>query len=202
MHKRILISTLFLLCCGVSAMAQLLPPKEPFSKQVWQAYTHNLLKKITKNTKYADLATEITIKIEDQSEADASSLVDDKEIFLTRGRINLIDDKAEFIGVVAHELGHIALKHSLAQARRFIGGDGGGVIVDTDFPLFEKQEVEADQFAVELLRLNLYDPCARYRGFLKLLEFFEVTNQEDPGPFNTILLRRLEILRKPCEQSK
>ena len=118
---------------------------------------------------------------------------------LTRGRIELIDNKADLIGVVGHEVGHIVLKHTRTQTLRFVGGDDGGVITDTDFFLLEKQEVEADQFAVDLLKLNSYDPCVRYRGFSKLLDFMGVKTLEEPGLFSMILLRRLEILKKPCE---
>ena len=85
-------------------------------------------------------------------------------IYLTRGLINMADNEAQMAGVLAHEIGHVAHRHSVAQIERafaigllgdLVFGDGiasdvvdyaAGFVLGTQYS--QAQEMDADTLAV------------------------------------------------------
>jgi predicted Zn-dependent protease len=90
------------------------------------------------------------------------------------------EDEAEFVGMLAHVMGHVFLRHGLPTIRPpqstipliFMGG-WSGVHANTQQPTMfipmgfweamRKNEVEADRFGVDLARKAGYDPGALAR---------------------------------------
>jgi predicted Zn-dependent protease len=98
-------------------------------------------------------------------------------VFILSGLLKKAESPDEVAGVLAHELGHVVLRHHLRTAMRSLGvgavasavlGDTGGLaallasgsgqLVDLAFS--RDQESEADEFAVELAAKAGFDPLA------------------------------------------
>ena len=138
-------------------------------------------------------------------------------LYFYTGLINLLDNGAQFAGVVSHEIVHIDRRHitgnleseyQIDQLLSVIWGNNQGILTEISSYLTGEsgsatfsshQEYEADEFAVKFLSDTDYDP----RG---ILYFYEVLNQSiqagrqpefldihpDPG-------KRLETIEKIWE---
>ncbi len=51
-------------------------------------------------------------------------------VYVTRGLIALANNEAELAGVLAHEVGHVAARHSAQRYNRGVGMAIGGVLLD------------------------------------------------------------------------
>ena len=60
-------------------------------------------------------------------------------VYFTRGIMAHFNNEAEFAGVLGHEIGHIAARHSVEQQRNSILGQIGiiaGILIDPDLAQF------------------------------------------------------------------
>ncbi len=108
-------------------------------------------------------------------------------VYVTRGLIALANSEAELASVLAHEVGHVAARHSAQRYNRGMGMAIGGAVlgallgnqvvsnlVQQGGQLYllgysRKQEYEADQLGVKYLVRTGYDPYAE-ADFLRSLE--------------------------------
>lgn len=112
----------------------------------------------------------------------------DGSVRVFQGLMDLMDDD-EVLGVVGHEIGHVAGHHSRKQmktallasgARDVIGAGGGmiGTLSDSDLGAIgenlvnakysQKQETEADDYGYDFLKNNHKNPRAMVKAFKKL----------------------------------
>ncbi len=109
----------------------------------------------------------------------------DGSIVLTDELVELADDEEAILGVLAHEIGHVELQHSLRQLYRaagvtglifLIGGDIGAGMEDilvqgaaiASLSYSREAESQADRYSVDLMYKAGHDPLAIVR-FLELL---------------------------------
>ena len=109
-------------------------------------------------------------------------------VYFTRGIMAHFNSEADFAGVLGHEIGHIAYRHSVAQQRNAVLGQLGimvGVIIDPDLARFAEAasqglqllllkysrdaERESDQLGVEYSSKIGYD-ARQMALFFKTLE--------------------------------
>ncbi len=153
------------------------------------AYAHvNRIMKTILNTGVVDYATDFnwTIKIIDADVLNAFACPGGK-IYVYRGLINYLDNEAQLAGVIAHEMAHVARRHSTRQmtkqygveyltgmllgskpnqylqiAAQLAGNVGGLAFSRTD-------EYEADNYAVGFLSYTDYNPLGVAGFFEKML---------------------------------
>ncbi len=133
-------------------------------------------------------------------------LVDDKEInafalpggpmYVNRGAIEAADNEAQIAGVMGHEMGHVLLRHGIAQAEKsqkfgivsgiigavagkstagqIIGGVGNAALGVKFLSYSREAESEADLIGTQLLYDNGYDPHA-------MADFFDKLAKEHKG---------------------
>jgi predicted Zn-dependent protease len=107
------------------------------------------------------------------------------------------EDEAEFVGMLAHAMGHVSLRHGLRVVGQlqdgkipllFMGGWAGvhaatrdeQMLVPLGFlPAMRKYELEADRFAVELAGKAGYDPGA-------LARYIRRVQPEDSGRWSPL----------------
>ena len=155
-------------------------------------------------TRYANLVAKSLARFSNRPELDFTVGILDSDmvngisapggyIFITRGAIEAMDDEAEFAGVLAHEIIHVAQRHIVKELKirgsdsstaagmsRLIGGGSESVktAVATAMEgamkiLFERgykkdDEMEADKLGTMLAASAGYDPTALKRYFTKL----------------------------------
>lgn len=108
-------------------------------------------------------------------------------VYVTRGLIALANNEAELASVLAHEVGHVAARHTAQRYNRGVGMAIGGALLDALLgnqivsnlvqqggqlyllSYSRKQEYEADQLGVRYLARTGYDPYAE-ADFLHSLE--------------------------------
>ena len=109
-------------------------------------------------------------------------------VYFTRGIMAHFNNEAEFAGVLGHEIGHIAARHSVEQQRNQLLGQLGiiaGVIISPEFGQFAEAasqglgllllkfgrdaEMESDRLGVEYSSKIGYD-AAEMAGFFNTLE--------------------------------
>jgi hypothetical protein len=115
-------------------------------------------------------------------------------IYINRGVFESADTESQLAGVVAHEVSHVALRHSASQITRAsftqlgvqilagLGGNAGGMLGalgmgGMDLLLLKNSreaETQADLLGTQLLYDTGYDP-------LGMSEFFEKLNAQDKG---------------------
>ncbi len=199
--KRIFFTSVMLLLFALPVFTQVqLPAKEPFVAKKWQEFTQKLLSDLEKGTEYEKLASEVKIEITNEDTLDANSDSSLKTIQIDKGRIGLVTNMAQYVAIVAHEFGHIALDFPLAETYIPATGDSGVPDVSTDYDLLRKNEKAADEFVVEVMERNHYDICDQYEGFEKLLEAKGVLSKKEIGPKNKILWERLLIMNDRCSR--
>lgn len=114
-------------------------------------------------------------------------------VYVTRGLMALVNDEAELAGVIGHEIGHVAARHSAqrqtaAMGTSLLGAVLGAVVgsnvVNQAFGLggqgflasySRDQEYEADMLGVRYLAAAGYDPYAA-AGFLNSMGAQEALN--------------------------
>jgi predicted Zn-dependent protease len=135
----------------------------------------DLVNRITQNIVInSDSKTLVTVKVINSTEINAFSLTGGF-LYVNRGLIEAADNEAELAGVIAHEVAHIAARHSIEQMSRrdlinwlsrsfnvFGGGTGSfnraGKALS--FKSSRDAEKEADRLAAQYLWKTGYDPQA------------------------------------------
>lgn len=104
-------------------------------------------------------------------------------IYVNRGLIAAADNEAQLASVIAHEIGHIAARHSIQQMRQTAIARGLAVAAGVDrntlvnlgvelafkLPNSRKDELEADKLGLETLQKSGYAPSAMVEFMKKLL---------------------------------
>src|SRR5262244_2466955 len=145
---------------------------------------------------HSNVKTPVTIKVIDSNEVNAFALPGG-HLYINRGVLETADNEAELAGVIAHETGHVAVRHGVEQASKanlinygsipliFLGGRGGfairqaaGLAVPLSFLKFTRgAEKEADRLGAQYMWAAGYDPHAMVTFFEKL----EAKEKKKPG---------------------
>lgn len=132
---------------------------------------------------HSDAKVPFTIKVVDSNEINAFALPGGF-LYINRGVLEAADSEAELAGVIAHETGHVAARHSVEQASKgslinytslpliFLGGVGGyaiqqaaGLAIPLGFLKFSRgAEEEADLLGAQYMWATGYDPQAMVTG--------------------------------------
>jgi predicted Zn-dependent protease len=144
----------------------------------------------------SDAKVPFTIKILDTSEVNAFALPGGF-LFVNSGLIAIAGNEAELAGVMAHEIAHVAARHSTRQASRsdlahsatlpliFAGGWTGFAVyqaasaaIPIAFLKFSRGfEAEADMLGLQYMYKAGYDPTA----FVDFFEKIETLEKKTPG---------------------
>jgi predicted Zn-dependent protease len=144
----------------------------------------------------SDSRMPFTIKVIDSDEVNAFALPGGF-MFVNTGLVVKADNEAEFAGVLAHEIAHVAARHGTRQASRaqlmnyasiplvFIGGAAGYAIrqaamlaVPMGFLQFSRGfEAQADNLGLQYMDRSGYDPVA----FVDFFEKIETLEKRKPG---------------------
>jgi predicted Zn-dependent protease len=111
-------------------------------------------------------------------------------LYLTTGLIRIADNEAQLAGALAHEIAHVAARHTTKRETRnqlsmpliFLGGLPGCAIRLFFLRLSRGAELEADMLGLQYLYKTGYDPAE----FVNLLEKLG-TIANSPGPFARML---------------
>src|SRR5262249_40505228 len=127
--------------------------------------------------------------------------------YVTRGLLALVNSEDELAGVLGHEIGHVAARHSVQQVSRaaplniltglaagvtglaspslgqVVGGVGGLASDPVLAPLSRDKEREADRVGQQLSAASGWDPAA-ISTFLTTLEREEKLHGGQPRAFN------------------
>ncbi|CAN5777592.1 MAG: M48 family metalloprotease [Pyrinomonadaceae bacterium] len=146
---------------------------------------------------HSDAKVPFTIKVIDSDEVNAFALPGGF-FYVNKGLVLAADNEAEFAGVMAHEIAHVAARHAVENQRKaeltqyailipaiiFGGGigqliyQGGGFAALLGFMRFSRgAEEEADKLGVQYMYAAGYDPTAMSTMFEKL----ESKNKKKPG---------------------
>jgi len=146
---------------------------------------------------HSDARIPFTIKVIDSDEVNAFALPGGF-FYVNKGLLLAADNEAELAGVMAHEIAHVAARHSVENQTKaslleylamgtsiFLGGIPGmiyqntaGLGLLTAFMKFSRgAESEADKLGVQYMYAAGYDPSAMSTMFEKL----EAKNKKKPG---------------------
>ena len=146
---------------------------------------------------HSDSKVPFTIKVIDSDEVNAFALPGGF-FYVNKGLILAADNEAELVGVMAHEIAHVAARHAVENQAKatlleyaaiggsiFLGGIPGMIYQNTAgigllgiFMKFSRSaEEEADKLGVQYMYAAGYDPGAMATMFEKL----EAKNKKKPG---------------------
>ncbi len=167
------------------------------TKFVSDPFILEFVNRITQNIVInSDVKVGVMIKVIDSSDMNAFTLPGGY-LYLSRGLIEAADNEAELAGVIAHEVAHIAARHSVEKVSKghlinwgtlpliFLGGWSGflvnhaaGLAFPLSYYMFSRgAEKEADRLAAQYLWKTGYDPQ-------ELISFFEklrASEKKKPG---------------------
>lgn len=174
-------------------------------KDVWQRLA-----------KAAGLDPSAPITVVDQKEPNAwvTFSLNKYSITVTKGMLDLLDSEDELAGVLAHEIGHIKLNHYGRTVTRSVlwslifraVGNSSSRIdpLDLGYALAEsgfsrEQEVEADDYGIELSAKAGYDPWGLVSALEKMAKAGYTTS---PSGFNSHppTERRLQHVRAKVQE--
>lgn len=162
---------------GRSVTANILTNYKVYENYRLEQYLNKICQVLVVNSEDPELYNGYHVKILDSSEVNAFS-TSAGHILITRGLIDCTSSEDELAAVIAHEIGHIQLKHSLksiktsryTQAIKDTVGAAlatnldnavGEVISDmVNNGYSQQQEFDADSFAIQLMADSGYDPQA------------------------------------------
>jgi len=159
-----------------------------------QEYINKLGQKIARNSHLKDIPYHFQVIKSDQINAFA---LPGGYIYIYSGLIEAAETEAQLASVLAHEIGHVAARHTTERLSLMQGADLLGSIIFAIFgvpPVWQRQviqlgemlgflaytrsqEAEADRLGLEYMEKSGYDPHA-------MLEFFKILQKKkDKEPF-------------------
>ena len=163
------------------------------------AITENMVREEWRRVSRAAGMNELPLTIKEEKEPNAW-VTAGESVTVTTGLMNLLQKREEIFGVLSHEAGHAKLGHheskiknavevSLAAALlgKLIGDDTiGRAIIGAGANLAtagysREQEVEADDFAIDLAFIAGEDPTGLYTALQKLSSY----GKTSPSGFNS-----------------
>ncbi len=156
-------------------------------------YVNRIGQNLVRNS---DAQVPFTIKVIDSDEVNAFALPGGF-FYVNSGLILAADEEAELAGVMAHEIAHVAARHTMRQMTRmqwarigtlpliFVGGGVGyaiyeaaGIGIPLTFMKFQRDfEAEADYLGVQYMYKTGYDPQA----FVSFFEKLQAKEKKKPG---------------------
>ncbi|MBO0910521.1 MAG: M48 family metalloprotease [Acidobacteria bacterium] len=156
-------------------------------------YINRLGQNIVRNS---DSQVPFTIKVIDSDDINAFALPGGF-FYVNSGLIMAADEEAELVGVMAHEIGHVAACHAARENTRanlmqmmtipliFVGGpigyaayESAGLVVPLTFLKFSRGfEAQADYLGVQYMYKAGYDPAA----FISFFEKVQAMEKKKPG---------------------
>jgi TPR repeat protein len=113
-------------------------------------------------------------------------------IYITRRMLTSIESEAELAGILAHEIAHIDLKHSIQMLqyelvlRRIVGDDLAAIVRIAQHLLTvsysEQQEREADRTGLIIMAEAGYSPMEAIRAFISLGSKLDFTQDRPAKP--------------------
>lgn len=145
---------------------------------------------------HSDAKVTFTIKVIDSGDVNAFALPGGF-FYVNSGALLAADSEAEIIGVMAHEIAHVAARHGVEQASKgslvqylsipliFVGGPLGAIVqnvaniaVPLTFLKFSRgAEEEADRLGLQYMWSAGYDPAA----ILTFFERLKAKEKKEPG---------------------
>jgi predicted Zn-dependent protease len=149
----------------------------------------------------SDAKTPFTIKVIDSADVNAFALPGGF-LYVNSGLVLAADNEAEVIGVMAHEIAHVAARHGVEQASKgrlfqwlsipliFVGGPLGAIaqnavsiLVPLTFLKFSRgAEEEADRLGLQYMWAAGYDPTSMLSFFEKL----KAKEKKKPGTLEKV----------------
>jgi predicted Zn-dependent protease len=155
---------------------QILQEMGQYNDAELQRYVNDLGQKLAKSSERPNLPWHFTVV--DQPVVNAFA-VPGGFIYITRGILAYLDNEAQLVGVVGHEIGHVTARHSAQQYTRSVGGQLGLVALGVFVPgaqqfgqlgaqalglLFLKygrdDELQSDSLGAKYAASNGWDPRA------------------------------------------
>lgn len=187
----------------ISLGKQLAQDVEKHSKFVDDPIVAEYVNRICQNlVRNSDAMVPFTIKVIDQSQEVNAFALPGGFLFVNSGTLLTAKTEAEFAGVLAHEIAHVAARHGTRQASKgrlinyasipliFMGGWTGygirqaaGFAIPMSFMKFKRSyEAEADYLGIQYLWKSGYDPT-------EMVSFFETLmakNKRKPGTMSKL----------------
>ncbi|HSZ60536.1 MAG TPA: M48 family metallopeptidase [Terriglobales bacterium] len=156
-------------------------------------YVNRIGQNLVRNS---DAQVPFTIKVIDSDEVNAFALPGGF-FYVNTGLILAADEEAELAGVMAHEISHVAARHTMRQMTRmniaqiatipliFVGGgigygiyEASGLGLPLTFMKFQRNfEAEADYLGLQYMYKTGYDPQA----FISFFEKIQAKEKKKPG---------------------
>lgn len=191
---------------GRAVAATILANYPTYKNDKLENYLNSICQTLAINSEIPDIYNGYHVKILDTTEINAFA-TSGGHIFITRGLIGCTDNEDSLASVIAHEMGHIQLKHGLKAIKnsRFMDATAetwnavvlsaekaeakaiDGMVSDVMSQMAnsgysKKQEFEADSFAVNLLYDSGYDPSA----ILTMLDLIQKNQKgQETGMYKT-----------------
>jgi predicted Zn-dependent protease len=163
---------------------QILAEMGQYNHPELQRYVNDLGQRLAKTSERPALPWTFTVV--DQPVVNAFA-VPGGFIYITRGILAYLDDEAQLVGVLGHEIGHVTARHSAQQYSRTVAGQVGllglGLFVPAARPFGEvgaqalgllflkygrEDELQSDSLGARYAATNGWDPRA-VPGFLSVL---------------------------------
>ena len=186
---------------GRSVAANLLTNYKTYSSPRLEAYLNKICQVLVMNSDNPDSYNGYHVKILDSSEVNAFS-TSGGHILITTGLIECAKSEDGLAAVVAHEIGHIHLKHSLksiktsrftsalkATASAVMATELDGMVGDVIGSMFKSgysqtQEYDADEMGLKLMAAAGYNPNAML-DILAQMQILESLPSSKGGMFKT-----------------
>lgn len=123
----------------------------------WERYWRDILHQLAGDDVSAYLGVIPVLSVQTAPRPNAYSISPNK-VVISSGLLDLVETPSEFAFVLAHELAHVVLHHADRESPK----EAGTMI---------RREIEADAYAMKLLRERGFDPGAGLSVLSKLREF-------------------------------
>ena len=110
-------------------------------------------------------------------------------IYITKSMIARFHGKTDAATTIAHEFGHIKLRH--VPAKKIVGWGRNEIL---DYDLLERQEISADYFAARALERSGTSVCSTLLP--RLIKEFGIAKVDDPR--NKIITKRAALQKVYC----
>lgn len=188
----------------------------PVKYEALQQYVNQVGSAVAANSKRATIPYQFAVL---DSPVQNAFAVPGGVIFVSKALVAILENEAELAAVLAHEVGHVSMKHALKSTQRAqmfagigsitaasVGGDKGkkfaSAIGDMQGVLFDKgldkeMEFEADAAAMETSYRTGYDPAAMIQVLEKLQKLEASSGDKKGSWFSTHppLAERIEKLK-------